>query len=167
MRDSFRCALIPLRRDPSPRSAAGVFTIMLLICAAVACQLTYAQTTGTQGKSMKHYAMIFYPSRTLTPEELKQRQGEILQWAQDVTAMGINLDPRSFGAPVARLSLSNGEVVSGNEGEAPVFGNIVFFDSASEEQAMHIAKTHPGLHYGARVEVREWTSPRPQAAPTP
>jgi hypothetical protein len=136
-----------------------VFTTMLLVCAAVACQPTYAQTTNTQGNSMKHYAMIFYPSRALAPEELKQRQVEILNWAKDVTAMGIHLDPRSFAAPVARLSLSNGEIVSGNEGNGSAFSNIVFFDSASEEQAMRVAKTHPGLHYGARVEVREWTSP--------
>jgi hypothetical protein len=143
-----------------------MFTIMLLICAAVFCQPTYAQT-DTQGKSMKHYAMIFYASRALTPEELKQRQVEILQWAKEVTALGINLDPRSFSAPVARLSLSNGEVVSGNEGEGSAFSNIVFFDSASEAQAMHVAKTHPGLHDGARVEVREWTPPLPQAAARP
>jgi hypothetical protein len=140
-----------------------VFTMMLLVCTAVAGQPTYAQTT-TQEKSMKHYAMIFYPSRALAPEELKQRQVEILKWAKDVTAMGIHLDPRSFAAPVARLSLSNGEVVSGNEGEGSAFSNIVFFDSASEEQAMRVAETHPGLHYGARVEVREWTSPTQTAA---
>jgi hypothetical protein len=140
-----------------------VFTMMLLVCTAVAGQPTHAQTT-TQEKSMKHYAMIFYPSRALAPEELKQRQVEILKWAKDVAAMGIHLDPRSFTAPVARLSLANGEVVSGNEGEDSAFSNIVFFDSASEEQAMRVAKSHPGLHYGARVEVREWTSPRQTAA---
>jgi hypothetical protein len=145
-----------MRRNVSPH--AMVFTMMLLICAAFACQPTYAQTTS-QEKSMKHYAMIFYSSRVLAPEELKQRQVEILNWAKDVTAMGIHLDPRSFAVPVARLSLSNGEIVSGNEGEGAAFSNIVFFDSASEEQALRVAKSHPGLHYGARVEVREWTSP--------
>jgi hypothetical protein len=136
-----------------------VLTMMLLICTAVACQPTYAQTIDIRGKSMKHYAMIFYSSRALAPEELKQRQVEILNWVKDVTAMGIHLDPRSFAVPVARLSLSNGEIVSGNEGEGAAFSNIVFFDSASEEQALRVAKSHPGLHYGARVEVREWTSP--------
>lgn len=113
---------------------------------------------------MKHYAMIFYPSRALTPEELKQRQEEILNWANDVTAKGIHLDPRSFVAPVARLSLSNGEVVSANDKEDSAFSNIVFFDSASQEQAVYVAETHPGLHYGARVEVRAWTSPAQTAA---
>ncbi len=114
---------------------------------------------------MKHYALVFYPSsRTLTPEELKQRQVEILEWVKEVTAMGIDLDPRSFTAPAARLSISGGEVVSGSEAAGSTFTNVVFFDSASEEQAMHIAKTHPGLHYGTTVDVREWTSPRQPAA---
>jgi hypothetical protein len=166
MRD-FRSDRILPPRNRSPHNLAGMFSIMLLICAAVICQTTYAQTTDTQEKSMKHYAMIFYASRALTPEELKQRGVEILQWAKDVRALGITLDPRSFSAPVARLSLSNGEVVSGNDGEGFAFSNIVFFDLASEEQAKHVAKTHPGLHYGARVEVREWTSPLPQAAARP
>ena len=108
---------------------------------------------------MKHYALIFYPSRTLTPEELTQRQVEILEWAKNVTSMGVDLDPRSFGSPLARLA------ASGNGGTGTSFANIVFFNSASEEQVMQIAKTHPGLRYGATIEVREWTPPRP-AVPT-
>lgn len=114
---------------------------------------------------MKHYALIFYASRTLTSEELKQRQIEILAWAKEVTSMGVNLDPRGFAAPLARLLPSGGEAASGHEQIGSTFSNIVFFDSASEEQAMQVAKTHPGLRYGTTIEVREWTSPR--AATTP
>jgi len=40
---------------------------------------------------------------------------------------------------------------------------IVFFDASSKEQAVEIARIHPGLHYGVTVEVREWTSPRETA----
>ena len=114
---------------------------------------------------MKHYALIFYPSRTLTPEELTQRQIEILEWAQNVTSMGVDLDPRSFGSPLARLAPAGGEVASGNGGTGATFANIVFFNSANEEQVMHVAKTHPGLRYGATIELREWTPPR-AAVPT-
>jgi hypothetical protein len=154
------------RRTLFPGIAARRFTIMLLVSAAVAWQPTSAQTAKPQEKPMKHYALLFYPSHTLTPGELKQRQIEILQWAKDVTSMGINLDPRAFGSPLARLAPSGGEAGSGDEGAGSAFTNIVFFDSASEEQAMHVAKTHPGLRYGATVEVREWTPPR-AAASTP
>jgi hypothetical protein len=109
---------------------------------------------------MKHYAMIFYASRALTPEELKQRQVEIAKWAQDVRAMGIHLDPRSFGAPVGRFSLSEDGVIDSRNGPtAAAFSNIVFLNSGSEEQVLHAAKIHPGVNYGSRVEVREWTSP--------
>jgi len=117
---------------------------------------------------MKHYAMIFYAARTLTPEELQQRKIEIAAWAKQVQDMGVWLDPRSFAQPTATLSMEAraGEIVSHKDSGAPTFSNIVFFDSASEEQAMQIAKTHPGLHYGATVVVREWTSPR-ETAPAP
>ena len=114
---------------------------------------------------MKHYALIFYPSRTLTSEQLKQRQIEILEWAKDVTSMGISIDPRAFATPLARLSPSGGETVPGNERAGSTFSNIVFFDAASEEQATRVAKMHPGLRYGTTVEVREWTSPRAVATP--
>ena len=78
---------------------------------------------------MKHYALIFYPSGTLTSEQLKQRQIEILEWAKDVTSMGIDIDPRAFATPLARLSPSASETVSGNEGAGSMFSNIVFFDA--------------------------------------
>jgi hypothetical protein len=109
---------------------------------------------------MKHYSMIFYASHALTPEELKQRQVEIGKWAQDVTALGIHLDPRSFGTPIGQFSFSeDGVIDSRNGGTGAAFSNIVFLDSESEEQVLHVAKIHPGVNYGARVEVREWTSP--------
>jgi hypothetical protein len=109
---------------------------------------------------MKHYAMIFYASRALTPEELKQRQVEIAKWAQEVRAMGIHLDPRSFGAPIGQFSLSEDGVINPrNGGTGAAYSNIVFLDSGSEEQALHVAKMHPGVNYGSTVEVREWTSP--------
>jgi hypothetical protein len=135
---------------------------MLLVSGAVACQQpTYSQTANAPEKPMKHYALVFYPPRTLTPGELKQRQIEILEWAKDVKSMGIDLDPRAFGSPLARLTPSGGEAAaSADEGAGSAFTNIVFFDSASEEQAMHVAKMHPGLRYGTTIEVREWTPPR-------
>jgi hypothetical protein len=144
----------------------GQFTLMMLVSAAVACQPTYSQTAKTQEKPMKHYALVFYASHTLTPEELKQRQIEILEWAKDVASMGIDLDPRAFGSALARLVPSGDEAASGEEGAGSAFTNIVFFDSANEEQAMRVAKTHPGLRYGTRIDVREWTRPR-AAQPTP
>jgi hypothetical protein len=165
MRDSHDLARISARCTHSSGIVVRLFSLMLLAWATVVCQSTYSQTTNVQEKPVKHYALVFYASRALTPEELKQRQIEILEWAKDVTSMGINLDPRAFAAPLARLFPSGGEAVSDKERTGATFSNIVFFDSASEEQALRVAQTHPGLRYGTTIEVREWTSPR--AATTP
>jgi hypothetical protein len=117
---------------------------------------------------MKHYALLFHTNtnRTLSPHEQQQRQAEIAAWAKQVTAMGIILDPRALGETAANLSLQGDKIVSSDESTDPTFRNLVFFDSPSRDQAVNIARLHPGLHYGSTVEVREWTDPR-QSAPRP
>lgn len=113
---------------------------------------------------MQHYALIFHATRSLTPEEQKQRAVDIAAWVKTVTDMGIILDPRNFGEPVANFAAEQGKVVSRNGASDPKFVTIVFFDAPGRDQAMEIARIHPGLHYGVTVEVREWTSPRVLAA---
>ena len=115
---------------------------------------------------MKHYALIFHVSsnRTLTLKEHEQRQVEITAWAKQVTDMGIKLDPRALGETAANFSAEGDKIVSHDGSSDPTFRNLVFFDSASKDQAVNIARTHPGLHYGSTVEVREWTDPRQAAA---
>ena len=109
---------------------------------------------------MKHYALIFHSTRTFAHEELKQRAVDIAAWVKKVTDMGITLDPRNFGDTLAAFVMEDSKVVSRNGSSGPKHATIVFFDSPSSEQAVDIARIHPGLHYGATVEVREWTSPR-------
>jgi hypothetical protein len=115
---------------------------------------------------MKHYALIFHTNanRTLTPKELQQRQVEITAWAKQVTDMGVTLDPRALGETAANFSVQGDKIVSHEGSSDPTFRNLVFFDSASRDQAVTIARIHPGLHYGSTVEVREWTDPRQIAA---
>jgi hypothetical protein len=74
--------------------------------------------------------------------------------------MGITLDPRNFGDTLATFALEDGKVVSRNGASGLKPATIVFFDSPSSEQAVDIARIHPGLNYGVTVEVQEWTSPR-------
>ena len=115
---------------------------------------------------MKHYALIFHTSsnHTLTPQELQQRQVEIAAWAKQVMAMGVALDPRALGETTANFSIEGDKLVSHQGSSDPTFRNLVFFDSASRDEAVYIARIHPGLHYGSTVEVREWTDPRQAAA---
>jgi hypothetical protein len=123
-----------------------------------------AQIASPQEKPMPHYALIFHATRSLTPEEQKQRALDIAAWVKTVTGMGITLDPRNFGELVANFASEQGKVVSRNGASDPKFVTIVFFDSPGRNQAMEIARIHPGLHYGVTVEVREWASPRELAA---
>jgi hypothetical protein len=115
---------------------------------------------------MKHYALLFHTNsnRPLTPKEQERRRVEIAAWAKQVTDMGIKLDPRALGETAANLSVEGGKIVSHDGSSDPAFRNFVFFDSASRDQAVNIARIHPGLHYGSTVEVREWTDPRQAAA---
>ena len=112
---------------------------------------------------MKHYALIFHPTRTLTPDELKQRAVDIAAWVKQVTDMGITLDPRNFGETAANFVTEGNQVISREESVDSTLATIVFLDSASKEEAVNIARIHPGLRYGVNVEVREWTSPRETA----
>jgi hypothetical protein len=139
------------------------FAFSIVLCLMLPPQ-TIAQTAARQEKPMKHYALIFHATRTLTPEEQKQRAVDIAGWVKKVTHMGITLDPRNFGDTLATFALEDSKVVSRNGSSGPKPATIVFFDSPSSEQAVDIARIHPGLNYGVTVEVREWTSPRELAA---
>jgi|SRR5215471_504484 len=114
-----------------------------------------------------HYALIFRSTRTLTPEELKQRAVEIAAWVKQVEDKGITLDPRNFGETRANFSAAGGEVISGNGPSDPTLSTIVFFDSPSPDLAVGIARIHPGLRYGVTVDLREWTSPREAKSSSP
>jgi hypothetical protein len=166
MRPSLRSARISGQPcEPSRLSFA------LLLCFAVLIQPLHSQSlpsqpTSPQEKPMKHYALLFHtnPNRPLTPKEQQQRQVEIAAWAKQVTDMGIKLDPRALGETAANFSVEGDKIVSHEGSSDPAFRNLVFFDSASRDQAVNIARIHPGLHYGSTVEVREWTDPRQAAA---
>jgi hypothetical protein len=106
----------------------------------------------------QHYALVFYPGRALTPEELTQREAAIAAWVKQVTDMGIWLDPRTL-APAAAVLSNEGSPI-----ESRMFSTIVFFDSPSNEQALEIAGMHPSVQYGTTLEVRRWTSPRETGA---
>jgi hypothetical protein len=161
----------PLRNARISTCEASRFSFALLLCLAVLIQPLHSQTPGSQTASppenpMKHYALIFHISsnRTLTPKERQQRQVEITAWAKQITDMGVTLDPRALGETAANFSAEGEKIVSHEGSSDPTFRNLVFFDSASRDQAVTIARTHPGLHYGSTVEVREWTDPRQTAA---
>ena len=108
---------------------------------------------------MHHYVLIFRPTRALTADELKQRGVEIPAWVKRVGEMGIAIDPKALAPSAVRLSQQNGSVVTEQGPADSALTNLVFFDAANQEQAIEVARLHPGLHFGVTVELREWTSP--------
>jgi hypothetical protein len=134
------------------------FLVSMLIWIALP-QLIHSQTKPPQEKAMHHYVLIFRPTRALTAEELKQRAVEIPAWVKRVGEMGITIDPKALSPSAMRLSQKNGGIVTEEGSADPTLTNLVFFDAGTREQAMEVARIHPGLHYGVTVEVREWTSP--------
>jgi len=114
---------------------------------------------------MHHYVILFRATRPLTAEEQQSRLKEIQQWVAKVTALGIQLEPRNLGDTAANLSSVGGETKNHSTPTDPALVTMVFFDCADKQQAVEIARIHPGLHYGVTVELREWTSPAPLPRP--
>src|SRR5258708_34049497 len=102
------------------------FASSMVLCLMLPPQ-SIAQTAARQEKPMQHYALIFHATRSLTPEEQKQRAVDIAAWVKTVTDMGITLDPRNFGELVANFASKQGKVVSRNGSSDPKFVTIAFF----------------------------------------
>jgi hypothetical protein len=122
-------------------------------------QPVHSQSGNSKEKAMHHYVLIFRPTRTLTADELKQRAVEIPAWVKRVGEMGITIDPKALSPSAVRLSQQDGSIVTQEGSADPTLTNLVFFDASNQEQALEVARIHPGLHYGVNVEIREWTSP--------
>jgi hypothetical protein len=106
---------------------------------------------------MQHYALLFRTTRTLTPNEQKQRSADIAAWIKQVTGMGVTLTPHTLEATITAIPAEGAAKPAAND---PALSNIVLFD-ATREQAIQIARTHPAPRYGVNLELREWTTPRP------
>jgi hypothetical protein len=114
-----------------------------------------------KGAHMKEsFVFIFRQgTRTLTEEEQKRRTEDVRDWAIKHINDGHGLDPRVLDNKSYRLgddapdADSDGQVIALN-----------FIEATDFEDAVTIAKTHPGLGYGVRIEVRPWKDPRAQPA---
>jgi hypothetical protein len=114
-----------------------------------------------QGANVKpSFVFIFRKgNRTLSEEEQKRRTEEVRAWAlQEVKAH--DLEPRVLGDE----SLYLGDSVRGSDGEPTVIA-LNFIKAEDFDEAVKIAKSHPGLRYGVSIEVRPWIDPRNQAVP--
>lgn len=99
---------------------------------------------------MKQFVFIFRKgTRELSPEEVNRRDSEIKAWAGALNKEGRKLDPKALSHETYR---------SGPNGERQVT-NLLFLEASDFDEAVKIAKTHPGTRYGGNIEVRAWALP--------
>jgi hypothetical protein len=103
----------------------------------------------------KHFVFIFRqgPAR-FSDEEQERRTEEVRHWALEQIKQGRNLEPRILGDESYRL----GE--DARQGDDGIVVALNFIEATDISEAISIARTHPGLRYGVRIEVRSWTDPR-------
>ncbi|WP_263416486.1 hypothetical protein [Terriglobus albidus] len=80
-----------------------------------------------------------------------------------VRQKGISLDPRILDQVVGSYVQKNGAVTSDVGASEPALTAVVSFEAADDETASEIARAHPGLHYGAMIELRHWLPPAPRS----
>jgi hypothetical protein len=144
------------------KMAAWVALFVLSAAALMAQQASAsgAMAIGTgegQGAAMKQFVLIFRQGSAgpVSPEERAKRSAEILTWARKWIGEGYSFDPRQLGQESYRIA-PDGE--GDGSGERSVV-NLLFLNAKDFDDAVRIAKTHPGVHFGTHIEVRAWMAP--------
>jgi len=94
-------------------------------------------------------------TRRLTEAEQTQRTEEVRTWALQKLKENRGFDPRILGEEGYRLpTVTTGDLRDGS------VTALNFIEAKDLNEAVEIAKTHPGLRYGISIEVRPWRDPR-------
>jgi hypothetical protein len=127
------------------------------VAAQQRCNHVTTTTSNTlKEHSMEQFVFLFRkgPAKLSEAEE-KRRAEEVRTWAMRQVSEGRALDPRILGEESERVN-PNGASGPGNEW--PVVA-AVFLQASDFNEAVKIAKDHPGVRYGVSVEVRPWALP--------
>src|ERR1700677_786587 len=126
----------------------GAIRLLWLACLLCVTMLdiSQAQSPNPQEQSMQHYIMIFRASRTLPPDEQQRRRVDLRHWIKHVNESGISLDPRNLGELAVRFTSEGGSIVSHKGPLDPTIVTMVFFDAPGKDQALEVARSHPGPH---------------------
>jgi len=113
---------------------------------------------------MKQFVFLFRQSPiNLSDAEQNQRRYEVRSWALRHRAAGGALDGRILEDERYTVLPNADQSPTKPDHEWPLAA-LAFLEANSFQEAVEIAKTHPGVRYGVSVEVRGWSSP---AATTP
>ncbi|WP_224362406.1 hypothetical protein [Hyalangium versicolor] len=110
---------------------------------------------------LKPFVIIFRQgARELTEAELKSRSEETRAWAQVHNSAGHKLAPHILAPESYRSGPSPAS-------RTDVITALLFLAARNLDEAVAVAQVHPGVRYGASIEVRPWASPPapPPAAP--
>jgi hypothetical protein len=106
---------------------------------------------------MQQFVLIFRQGSGAKPsrEEQSKRSAEIRAWAKKWTEEGYTFDPRALSQEAYEIA-PEGES-DGATGRQVI--NLLFLTAKDFEDAVRIAKSHPGTRFGTFIEVRAWTPP--------
>jgi hypothetical protein len=148
------------------RNWRGLCALVCVAAIATGATLTKAQSVSLrsqsqdQGAAVKEFAFIFRQTKvTLSLEQQSRRAEEVRDWALRMRNQGHKLTPQIL-APESYLVSPDLAATSGRDvakGD-PVVA-LLLIDFSSLEEAKKAAESHPGLHYGVSIEVREATLP--------
>lgn len=141
--------------------------VLFALLMPLGISLLSAQTKQTTEQPMKHFVMIFRATRVLSHDEIEQRRVEIQAWVKKATEMKIELYPYTLEQVIANYSMQNQQLETHSMADDTQLSNFVFFDAPDINEAKKIAEMHPGLRYGTKLELREWSSPRAGATAPP
>lgn len=131
-----------------------------LVAALVAAQ---PATNGEKGHPMSqdnrtYVAIIRLTSGALDSPTLAKRDGEIRLWGKELREKGVVLEPRMLGTERADL----GSRPAAERSTKQEVAALLFLEAPDFIAARAVAETHPGLRYGATVELRPWSLPGPK-----
>jgi hypothetical protein len=121
--------------------------------------------TSQPDSKMQNFVILFRQGpRTLTESDKLRRSEEVSAWARVQNAAGHKLEPRILGAEVLR---PGGDATGGTGATTDTYlvTALLFLQAGDLAEAASVAGTHPGIHFGASVEVRPWAPPAIPAAP--
>jgi hypothetical protein len=117
------------------------------------------KSTEKEPSSMKQFVFFYKQGGTqLSDTEQKRRAAEVREWALRMNQEGRKFDGRILGAEQRQI-VATGGIDSNRQNDNQSLIAITFLEARDFAEAVSIAKTHPGLHYGVSIEVREWTAP--------
>jgi hypothetical protein len=149
-------------------ATAAVMAFLALSISAFSGQSPSGSSPNTTLPAEKHevamkqqFVFLFRRgSRTLSAEEQSQLSLEIRTWAKQWIDEGYRLDPRALSQESFWVTPDDAGM-----GERPVT-NLLFLTAKDFDDAVRVAKSHPGARYGTEIEVRAWAPPNQSVTQT-